>query len=162
VIVDVDYRGDQWDSAAAFAREIDRLLRSASLAIGTEEEIVAATAARDADAGTAALLATGIEALILKRGARGATIFRRDTAPVDVPPFPVDVLNVLGAGDAFASGFLFGFLNDWPLERAVRMGNACGAIVVTRHGYANFMPTRDEVEEFVASRGGWEWAQQHA
>ena len=71
------------------------------------------------------------------------------------------VLSVLGAGDAFASGFLFGFLQEWPLERAARMGNACGAIVVTRHGCANFMPTRDEVEAFVASRGGWEWAQQH-
>ena len=48
---------------------------------------------------------------------------------------------MLGAGDAFASGFLYGFLQGWPLERAARMGNACGAIVVTRHGCANFMPT---------------------
>ena len=54
------------------------------------------------------------------------------------------------------------FLEGWPLEQAARMGNACGAIVVTRHGCANFMPTRDEVEAFVASLGGWEWAQQHA
>lgn len=162
VVVDIDYRDDQWDSAAAFAREMQQLLRSTSLAVGTEEEIVAASGERDADAGTTALLKTGIGALIRKRGARGATICRPDAVPVDVPPFPVDVLNVLGAGDAFASGFLYGFLHDWPLERAARMGNACGAIVVTRHGCANFMPTRDEVEEFVASRGGWEWAQQHA
>ena len=52
---------------------------------------------------------------------------------------------MLGAGDAFASGFLYGYLQGWPLERAARMGNACGAIVVTRHGCANFMPTLDEV-----------------
>ena len=56
------------------------------------------------------------------------------------------MLNVLGAGDAFASGFLYGYLQGWPLERAARMGNACGAIVVTRHGCANFMPTLDEVD----------------
>ena len=60
---------------------------------------------------------------------------------------------MLGAGDAFASGFLYGFLQGWPLERAARMGNACGAIVVTRHGCANFMPTLDEVAAFVAERG---------
>ena len=60
---------------------------------------------------------------------------------------------MLGAGDAFASGFLYGFLQGWPLERAARMGNACGAIVVTRHGCANFMPTLDEVAAFVAARG---------
>ena len=57
------------------------------------------------------------------------------------------MLNVLGAGDAFASGFLCtGCLQGWPLERAARMGNATGAIVVTRHGCANFMPTLDEVD----------------
>jgi 5-dehydro-2-deoxygluconokinase len=65
----------------------------------------------------------------------------------------VEVLNVLGAGDAFASGFLYGYLQGWPLERAVRLGNACGAIIVTRHGCANFMPTLDEVTAFLAERG---------
>ena len=100
-----------------------------------------------------ALLETGVEALVVKRGSRGATIVRPDGARVDVAPFPVDVLNVLGAGDAFASGFLYGYLQGWPLERAARMGNACGAIIVTRHGCANFMPTLDEVAAFVAARG---------
>ena len=101
----------------------------------------------------AALLAAGIEALVVKRGARGATIVRAHGPRADVAPFPVDVLNVLGAGDAFASGFLYGYLQGWPLERAARMGNATGAIVVTRHGCANFMPTLDEVMAFVRSRG---------
>ncbi|HEX6288961.1 MAG TPA: PfkB family carbohydrate kinase, partial [Herpetosiphonaceae bacterium] len=67
----------------------------------------------------------------------------------------IEVLNVLGAGDAFASGLIYGYLQGWPLEQAARMGNATGAIVVTRHGCANFMPTLDEVEAFVAERGGW-------
>jgi len=72
-----------------------------------------------------------------------------------VPPFGVDVLNTLGAGDAFASGFLYGYLNDWPLERAARLGNASGAIVAGRHGCSISMPTFDEIETFVADRGGW-------
>jgi 5-dehydro-2-deoxygluconokinase len=154
VVVDIDYRPDQWESAAAFSAQMRLLLRAATLAVGTEEELAAATGSTDVAAGAAALLETGIEALILKRGARGSTVFRAGKPAADVPSFKIVVLNVLGAGDAFASGFLYGYLQGWPLERAARMGNACGAIVVTRHGCANFMPTLDEVEAFVAEQGG--------
>jgi 5-dehydro-2-deoxygluconokinase len=153
VVVDLDYRPDQWDSAAAFSTQMRTLLRSATLAVGTEDELTAASSTDDAARGAATLLDCGIDALILKRGARGSTVFRRDAPPVDAAPFPITVLNVLGAGDAFASGFLYGYLQGWSLERAARMGNACGAIVVTRHGCANFMPTLDEVTAFVAERG---------
>jgi 5-dehydro-2-deoxygluconokinase len=58
-------------------------------------------------------------------------------------------MNVLGAGDAFASGFIYGHLQGWPAAKAARLGNATGAIVVTRHGCANFMPTIPEVREFL-------------
>ena len=153
VVVDIDYRPDQWDSAGAFSAQLRPLLRSATLAVGTEEELAAASQSSDVAAGVAALLESGIDGLILKRGARGCTVFRPDAPPADVAPFPIEVLNVLGAGDAFASGLLYGYLQGWPLERAARMGNACGAIVVTRHGCANFMPTLDEVSAFLAARG---------
>ena len=153
VVVDIDYRADQWDNAGAFSGQIRSLLRSATLAVGTEEELAAASGSDEVGRGAATLLGCGIQALILKRGARGSTVLRSDAPPADVAPFPIEVLNVLGAGDAFASGFLYGYLQGWPLERAARMGNACGAIVVTRHGCANFMPTLDEVSAFVAARG---------
>jgi 5-dehydro-2-deoxygluconokinase len=153
VVVDIDYRADQWESAGAFADQMRLLLRSARLAVGTEEELAAASGSTDVAIGATAVLESGIEALILKRGARGSSVFRAGAAPCDVAPFPIEVLNVLGAGDAFASGFLYGYLQGWPLERAARMGNATGAIVVTRHGCANFMPTLDEVMAFVSARG---------
>jgi len=153
VVVDIDYRPDQWDDAAAFASHMRTLLQSATIAVGTEDELAAAAATDDVEEGASILLTSGIQALILKRGARGSTVFRPDRPPVDTAPFPITVLNVLGAGDAFASGFLYGYLQGWPLERAARMGNACGAIVVTRHGCANFMPTLDEVSAFIADRG---------
>jgi 5-dehydro-2-deoxygluconokinase len=153
IVVDLDYRADQWDSAPAFAAQIQTLLRSATLAVGTEEELAAASGTADVAAGAAMVLESGIDALVLKRGQRGATVFRLRLAPADVAPFTVEVLNVLGAGDAFASGLLYGYLQGWPLERAARMGNACGAIVVTRHGCANFMPTLDEVGAFVTAQG---------
>jgi len=153
VVVDIDYRADQWDSVSAFSTQMRSLLRSATMAVGTEEELAAASDSPDVGRGAATLLETGIQALIVKRGARGSTVFRPGFPPTNVAPFPIEVLNVLGAGDAFASGFLYGYVQGWPIERAARMGNACGAIIVTRHGCANFMPTLDEVAAFVAARG---------
>jgi 5-dehydro-2-deoxygluconokinase len=153
VVADIDYRPDQWDDAAAFAAAMRTLLADATIAVGTAEEVAAASGTSDSARGAAMLLAAGIEALVLKRGAGGSTVYRPSAAAADVAPFRVEVLNVLGAGDAFASGFLYGYLNGWPLERAARMGNACGAIVVTRHGCANFMPTLDEVSSFVETSG---------
>jgi len=73
---------------------------------------------------------------------------------IDAPGFPVEVYNILGAGDAFAAGFLYGYVRGWSWYRAARLGNACGAIVVTKHGCANFMPTMPEVEAFVRPYGG--------
>jgi 5-dehydro-2-deoxygluconokinase len=66
----------------------------------------------------------------------------------------VEIYNILGAGDAFGAGFLYGLVHDWGWYRSARLGNACGAIVVTKHGCANFMPTLAEVEAFVQSYGG--------
>jgi 5-dehydro-2-deoxygluconokinase len=154
IVVDLDYRADQWERSAVFAGQLQALLESATIAVGTEEELTAATGTQEVADGAATLFERGIHALVLKRGARGSTVFRAGREPSDVAPFPIEVLNVLGAGDAFASGFLYGYLQGWPLERAARIGNACGAIVVTRHGCANFMPTLDEVAAFVAAQGG--------
>ncbi len=157
VVVDLDYRPVAWKDPRAFGSTVRALLHQAELAIGTEEEVLAAGSnpgREDLDGAIATLLATGIEALVLKRGDRGAAICRCDpdggTVIVEVAPYPVEVLNVLGAGDAFASGFVYGHLQGWALERAARLGNATGAIVVTRHGCANFMPTMPEVDQFVA------------
>ena len=156
VIVDIDYRPDQWSDQETYAQHVQPLLAHARLAVGTEEEVRAATAGEpDIDRAAALLLGHGLEALVLKRGGRGSRIYNADGSRIDVPPFPVEVLNVLGAGDAFASGFIYGLHRGWPLARAACVGNATGAIVVTRHGCANFMPTWAEVEAFVESQGGW-------
>jgi 5-dehydro-2-deoxygluconokinase len=155
VLVDIDYRPDQWSSRAEYSRLARQLLQSASLAVGTEEEICAAADCDDVERAIDRVLECSTAPLVVKRGSRGATLFERGKAPRDVPPFPVTVLNVLGAGDAFASGLIAGLRRGWPLERAIRLGNATGAIVVTRHGCANFMPTMAEVDAFVAEQGGW-------
>ena len=173
VFVDLDFRADQWHDPRAFGVVMRSALRYIDIAIGTEEEIKAATLTSlsqltiehsqisnptiegDMALAIETLLSAGPDALIVKRGIEGAEVHLTNGAIVHAKPFPVEVYNTLGAGDAFASGFIYGHLSGWSWERSARLGNATGAIVVTRHGCANFMPTMPEVDEFVAERGGW-------
>ena len=95
--------------------------------------------------------------LVHKRGAQGARVYLAQPGDglerIDAPGFRVEVYNILGAGDAFAAGILYGYVNEWDWYKTARLGNACGAIVVTQHGCANFMPTFDEVTQFVQQQG---------
>jgi len=170
IVLDVDFRADQWHDIRAFGVVLRNLLHMVDIVIGTEEELIAlggATSVEISDSQVSSpkvdgdlkgamntVLSAGPEALVLKRGAAGASVYLRGGEVIDAAPFPVDVTNVLGAGDAFASGFLFGHLSGWDWHRSARLGNAVGAIVVTQPGCADFMPTMDEVEDFIASRGG--------
>jgi 5-dehydro-2-deoxygluconokinase len=109
------------------------------------------------EAATARLLNVGrnLKALIVKRGQRGSTVFTAERELIDAPPFPVEILNVIGAGDAFVSGFLYGYRRGWDWRRCARFGNATGAIVVTRHACANDMPYEQEALDFVTTGGGF-------
>jgi 5-dehydro-2-deoxygluconokinase len=173
VFFDLDFRADQWHDPRAFGVNVRALLPQTDIVLGTEEEVKAAILTEasqvqiahsqisgpdihgDVDTAISALLAGGPKALIVKRGARGAMICLPDGQRIDAPGFPVEVYNVLGAGDAFAAGFIYGYLHGWDWYKSSRMGNACGAIVVTRHGCANFMGYEKEVLEFIESRGGF-------
>jgi 5-dehydro-2-deoxygluconokinase len=173
VVLDIDFRPDQWHDPRAFGVAVRSALRLVDIVIGTEDEINAAmlsdpadvrlthsqvSDARvggDVDAAIARILAAGPQALVRKRGSHGARVYLADGAQIDAAGFPVEIANILGAGDAFASGFLYGYVHDWGWYKSARLGNACGAIVVTKHGCANFMPTYDEVMAFVDQRGGF-------
>jgi 5-dehydro-2-deoxygluconokinase len=100
------------------------------------------------------LLELGPAVVVEKLGEEGCRIHRRGSAPEDVPGFPVTVQNILGAGDAFGAGLLYGYVKGWELRKAARLGNACGAMVVTRHGCSISMPFLDEVLAFADERGG--------
>lgn len=175
VFLDLDFRADQWHDPRAFGVNVRALLPLVDVAIGTEEEVNAAMLQDpkdieireqqisapiirgDLEQNIAAMLSapSGPEALVVKRGVRGATVHLRTGEVIEAPGFPVEVYNVLGAGDAFASGFIYGRLRGWDWFKSARMGNACGAIVVTRHGCANFMGYEEEVLSFVEERGGF-------
>ena len=166
--IDLDLRPDQWAHPLAYGLNLRRLLPLCDVLIGTEEEfyaalsptpeaIMAGSSVSDRD-GLNALLraycADSDRVLILKRGDRGVRILRRD-GQVDVPGYPVEILNTVGAGDGFASGLIYGWAQGWGWRRAARFANACGALVVTRQGCARALPRRDEVEQFVKD---WEEA----
>ena len=178
VYLDIDFRANQWHDPRAFGINIRALLPLVDVAIGTEEEINAAMLHDPADitihnsqitapeirgdvqANIAALLerlpAHG--ALVVKTGARGCEIHVKQNSGLEtihVPGFPVDVVSVLGAGDAFAAGFITGRIWGWDWYKSARLGNACGAIVVTRVGCADFTPYRDETLEFIEAHGGF-------
>jgi len=173
VFFDLDFRADQWHDPRAFGVNVRAILPQTDIVLGTEEEVKAAVLTQanqvqiahsqisapdvrgDVDTAIAALLAPGPKALVVKRGAHGATICLPGGQRIDAPGFPVEIYNVLGAGDAFAAGLIYGYLHGWDWYKSARMGNACGAIVVTRHGCANFMGYEQEVLDFIESRGGF-------
>ena len=177
VILDIDFRPDQWHDPRAFGVVVRSALRLTNVVIGTEDEINAAmltdvshieltdsvsdTQVRgDVDQAVREMLSMGPEALLQKKGREGVCVHVVDKQgnieQIEAPGFPVEVTNILGAGDAFAAGFLDGYVKDWGWYKAGRLGNACGAIVVTKHGCANFMPTYEEVMAFVENYGGLE------
>jgi 5-dehydro-2-deoxygluconokinase len=155
VILDLDFRAELWQDVRAYGVAVRSILPLVDVVLGTSEEVSAAFLTGWTGEAVARVLTAGPEALVLKRGAENTLVHVRGGETLEVPTFKVDVLNVLGAGDAFAGGFLYGYLKGWDFYRAARMGNACGAIVVTRHGCANFMPYEEEALRFVEERGGF-------
>lgn len=177
VMLDIDFRPDQWHDPRAFGVTLRSALRLVDVVVGTEDEINAvmltdpsqislthsqvsdARVSGDINAAIRALLDLGPRVLAHKRGAAGSTVhlvLNGDVVTqIEAPGFPVVVENILGAGDAFASGFLYGLVNGWDWYRTARLANACGAILVTKHGCANFMPTYEEVMTFIQNHGGF-------
>lgn len=173
VFLDLDFRPDQWHDTRAYGVTIRAAMRSADVVIGTADEVKAgalkeqsnvsvehsqvsgARVGGDLMKAVEAVLSAGPATLAMKRGGEATTVYLRGGEVIEAAPFPVEVCNVLGAGDAFASGLIYGYLKGWSWHRAARMGNACGAIVVTRHGCANFMPFEQEALDFIEQHGGF-------
>jgi 5-dehydro-2-deoxygluconokinase len=172
VVLDIDFRPDQWHDVRAFGVVVRSVLRLVDVVIGTQDEINAAMLTDttqmhlthsqvsdthvegDSRNAIQVMLEHELEAVVEKVGAEGARVHVSGGNVLPVPGFPVEIYNILGAGDAFGAGFLYGYVNGWDWYKSARLGNACGAIVVTKHGCANFMPTMDEVLAFAEGYGG--------
>ena len=145
-ILDLDYRSTFWDDPGEAHAQVERALSMVTVAVGNRQECEVAVGESDPDRAAAALLDKGIELAVVKQGPKGVLARTRDQR-VEVKPFPVEVVNGLGAGDAFGGALCHGLLAGWPLERVLRFANVAGAIVASRLECSTAMPTEHEVEE---------------
>jgi len=154
VLMDLDYRAPMWADPRVYGVTTRLTLPLADVAMGGEAEVIAAAGVDDLERATSILLEKVQQALIVKHGSRGSTVYTVAGAVHEVPPFSVEVVNFLGAGDAFAGSFTWAYLQGWSVERAARLGNAAGALMVSEHGTANAMPTNVQVMAFLDAHGG--------
>jgi 5-dehydro-2-deoxygluconokinase len=147
-VFDLDYRPTLWKSEEEAGRIYREALRQATVAVGNQEEVEVAVGTRDPLEASAALLDLGLRLAVVKQGPKGV-LARTAEGVVEVPPIEVEILNGLGAGDAFGGALCHGLLSGWDPERTIRHANAAGAIVASRLACADDMPTRGEVEELL-------------
>lgn len=166
IVLDIDYRPVLWGLTSPGMGEqrfvaddkvtahLQGVIEGCDLVVGTEEEIHIAGGSTDTLQALRRLRALTQALLVVKRGPMGCMAF--DGAIPDSiedglkgPGFPVEVFNVLGAGDAFMAGFLRGWLKDEPLSLCCTWANACGAIVVSRHGCSPAMASWPELQHFL-------------
>ncbi|HEV2251385.1 MAG TPA: 5-dehydro-2-deoxygluconokinase [Candidatus Limnocylindria bacterium] len=148
VIHDLDHRPAFWPSMLAARAEATKILEHAQVVVGNIDEVEMATGLRDPDAAAEALLAMGPELAIVKRGPNG-TLARSRSKRVEVPAVRIEVVNGLGAGDAFGGALVHGLLASWDLQRVLEFASAAGAIVASRLACADAMPTTGEVDTLL-------------
>ncbi|MDG9722685.1 MULTISPECIES: 5-dehydro-2-deoxygluconokinase [unclassified Streptomyces] len=149
-VFDLDWRPMFWtdpDQARPYYAEA---LRHATVAVGNLDECEIATGVREPRACAEALLAAGVELAVVKQGPKGVLAVHRDGRSAEVPPVAVEVVNGLGAGDAFGGSLCHGLLSGWDLERTMRYANAAGALVASRLACSSAMPTEAEVDDLLA------------
>ncbi len=147
-VIDLDYRPMLWGSREETERWYREALGHATVAVGNQEEVEVAVGTDDPHEASRALLDLGLELAIVKRGPEGV-LARTFAGVVEAAPIEVEIVNGLGAGDAFGGALCHALLSGWDPERAIRFANAAGAIVASRLACADDMPTADEVEDLL-------------
>lgn len=147
-VFDLDYRPMFWASVDEARTQVRRALPFATVAVGNLEECEVAVGERDPERAADALLDRGVELAIVKQGPRGV-LAKTATSRVELPARAVDVVNGLGAGDAFGGALCHGLLSGWPLEKTLAYANAAGGIVAGRRECSTAMPTEQEVAAVV-------------
>ncbi|CAL9338276.1 5-dehydro-2-deoxygluconokinase [Streptomyces sp. enrichment culture] len=150
-VFDLDWRPMFWPDATRARAHYEEALRHTTVAVGNLAECEVATGEREPRAAAKALLAAGVELAVVKMGPRGVLAVDRDGTAVEVPPVRVDVVNGLGAGDAFGGALCHGLLAGWDTRRTMSFANAAGALVAGRLACSDAMPTEAEVAALLRS-----------
>lgn len=151
-ILDLDYRAAFWTKPSEATEQIAKALPLVTIALGNKEECDVAVGETEPMRAADALLERGVELAIVKQGPKGV-LAKTKTEAVEVPPFAVEVVNGLGAGDSFGGALCYGLLQGWELTRILRFANIAGAIVASRLECSTAMPTYDEVQQIMEAQG---------
>jgi len=148
-ILDLDYRPMFWGNPSEASAQVGAALEHVTIAVGNKEECEVAVGETDPQRAADALLDRGLELAIVKQGPKGVLAATRDER-LEAAPFPVEVVNGLGAGDAFGGALVHGLLEGWELARILQFANVAGALVAGKLECSTAMPTTDEVESAIA------------
>jgi len=148
-VLDLDYRPMFWPSREEARRWVQQALPHVTVAVGNLDECETAVGEREPLAAARALHGFGVKLAVVKQGPKGV-LASDGTVTAEVPPVPVNVMNGLGAGDAFGGALCHGLLAGWDIERVMRFANAAGAIVASRLACSDAMPTAAEVDGLLA------------
>jgi 5-dehydro-2-deoxygluconokinase len=147
-IHDLDHRPMFWADESEAGRWAREALQHATVAVGNRDEVEVAVGTRDPLEASAALLELGVEIAIVKQGPDGV-LARTADGVVEVPPIRLEVVNGLGAGDAFGGSLVHALLAGWGIERALRLANAAGAYVASQLACADAMPSMEDLALLV-------------
>lgn len=150
-ILDLDYRPVFWPHPEEASVQVGKALEHVTVAVGNREECEVAVGETEPHRAADALLERGVELAVVKQGPKGVLAATREER-VEVPPFPVAVINGLGAGDAFGGALCHGLISGWDLRRVLEFANVAGAIVASKLECSTAMPTTAEVEQRLADR----------
>jgi len=148
VVLDVDYRAMSWPNGKAAGEAVRTVLPFVDVLVGNQLELTLVAGEVDLDRATDKLRKTGVSMLVSKLGELGTRVWVGGES-VFLPPYKVEVASTIGAGDGFASGFLYAMLKDLPVKECLHYGNAAAAIVVSRLSCSEAMPTLAEVREMI-------------
>ncbi|GGT92130.1 MULTISPECIES: 5-dehydro-2-deoxygluconokinase [Streptomyces] len=144
-VLDLDWRPMLWPDPREAPALYRAALAHATVAVGNLEECEVATGEREPYAAARALLAAGVRLAVVKQGPKGVLAMNAAGESAEAEPLPVEVVNGLGAGDAFGGALCHGLLAGWDLDRTIRAANAAGAIVAGRLACSPAMPYADEI-----------------
>ncbi|MCU1480241.1 MAG: iolC [Subtercola sp.] len=147
-VLDLDYRPMFWSEPADATAQVALALEHATVAVGNREECEVAVGETEPLRAADALLERGVTLAIVKQGPKGVLAKTADET-VEVPPYFVDVVNGLGAGDAFGGALCHGLLEGWDLTRILTFANVAGALVASRRECSTAMPTTAEVDAIL-------------
>jgi 5-dehydro-2-deoxygluconokinase len=150
-VLDLDYRPMFWADPTEATTQVGRALEHVTVAVGNREECEVAVGETDPQRAADALLDRGLELAVVKQGPKGVLAVTADER-VEVPPHPVEVVNGLGAGDAFGGALVHGLLSGWDLRRILEFANVAGALVAGRLECSTAMPDEGEIERALARR----------